>query len=200
MEKYFDAFVYVANWGTHQLMFRLPRRLLDVRLARQYAAEEGLSLREKGQHVVLDFLSQEEDGGDWEEGEGWLPALLPLRTDLMAGDLRCLYLAWLSGIHSFEDDEDTPEPPLPPGLGKLTAPLKALVNFLRIDPDLIEAAAAADAGAAPTGPSVADEAAWVAALPEAEKNDLVLRVLQGKADYLGLDLQRRLPRGASGPT
>ena len=25
MDRYFDAFVYVANWGTHKFMFRLPR-------------------------------------------------------------------------------------------------------------------------------------------------------------------------------
>ena len=25
MEKYFDAHVYVTNWGTHTLMLRLPR-------------------------------------------------------------------------------------------------------------------------------------------------------------------------------
>ncbi|GAC1359968.1 MAG: hypothetical protein NVSMB3_07760 [Acidobacteriaceae bacterium] len=30
MDRYFDAFVYVANWGTHRLMFRIPRRLIDV--------------------------------------------------------------------------------------------------------------------------------------------------------------------------
>ncbi len=24
MDRYFDAFVYVANWGTHRLMFRIP--------------------------------------------------------------------------------------------------------------------------------------------------------------------------------
>ena len=29
MEKYFDAHVYVANWGTHRLMLRVPRRLLS---------------------------------------------------------------------------------------------------------------------------------------------------------------------------
>ena len=28
IEEYFDAFVYVTNWGTHELMLRLPRRLL----------------------------------------------------------------------------------------------------------------------------------------------------------------------------
>ena len=33
MDRYFDAFVYVANWGTHRLMFRIPRRVLDVEAA-----------------------------------------------------------------------------------------------------------------------------------------------------------------------
>ena len=28
MAKYFDAFVYMANWGTHRLMLRLPASLL----------------------------------------------------------------------------------------------------------------------------------------------------------------------------
>ena len=27
MEKYFDAFLYLANWGTHRLKLRLPARL-----------------------------------------------------------------------------------------------------------------------------------------------------------------------------
>ena len=33
MDRYFDAFVYVANWGTHRLMLRLPRQFLDVEAA-----------------------------------------------------------------------------------------------------------------------------------------------------------------------
>src|SRR5438105_15736304 len=33
MERYFDAFVYVANWGTNRLMFRIPRRFIDVKAA-----------------------------------------------------------------------------------------------------------------------------------------------------------------------
>ena len=30
MDKYFDVFVYVANWGSNRLMIRIPRRFLDV--------------------------------------------------------------------------------------------------------------------------------------------------------------------------
>jgi hypothetical protein len=35
MERYFDAFLYLANWGMRRLMFRLSRALLDAEVARQ---------------------------------------------------------------------------------------------------------------------------------------------------------------------
>ncbi len=43
MEKYFDAFLYLANWGTHVLKLRLPTRLLDAETARLYCAGERAS-------------------------------------------------------------------------------------------------------------------------------------------------------------
>src|ERR1043166_5567005 len=30
VEKYYDAFLYLANWGTRRLMLRMPRGLVDV--------------------------------------------------------------------------------------------------------------------------------------------------------------------------
>ena len=36
MEKYFDAYLYLANWGTHVLKLRLPSRLLDATMAKSY--------------------------------------------------------------------------------------------------------------------------------------------------------------------
>ncbi|MTW19773.1 hypothetical protein [Allochromatium palmeri] len=41
MERWFDAFLYVANWGTHWFMLRLPRRLLDWREVSEYLLEDG---------------------------------------------------------------------------------------------------------------------------------------------------------------
>jgi hypothetical protein len=32
LEKYFDAFVYVANWGTHEFYTRLPQESVDYTL------------------------------------------------------------------------------------------------------------------------------------------------------------------------
>src|SRR3954468_3238593 len=96
MDRYFDAFVYAANWGTHRLMFRIPRRFLDVEAASAYCDGENLSMEVKGEHVMLDFSSDDEEGGGWTDGEPWMPALIGLRAEMMRGDSRALYLGWLA--------------------------------------------------------------------------------------------------------
>ncbi len=166
MEKYFDAFLYLANWGTHELMFRLPRRVLDLAAAKQYCRGEAATARAKGDFVILEFSSDDEEGGDGDDdGSGWLSSLIPLCADLAGGDCRMLYLAWLLCVQAGELDDETAEPPVPPGLGALTAPLKAFAEFLRLDHDLL-AAAAAGSPARAEALSDADVARWVAALPE----------------------------------
>src|SRR5262245_17055210 len=83
MNKYFDAFLYVANWGTRRLMLRVPRDTFDVAAAKPYCGQESLHVRATKNHVVLDFGSDSEDGGDdFEGGEGLLASLIPLRSDL----------------------------------------------------------------------------------------------------------------------
>jgi hypothetical protein len=202
MEKYFDAFLYVANWGTRRLMFRLPRSLVDVEAVRPFYVENvGPGLGVHPEHVVfeLSYEPEDSDGGSWEEGEGYLTPLLPLREELMAGDYRCLYLNWLvtvqlwawdEGRDDSEVDLDLPEPPLPPGLGKPTAAQEALIEFLHVDRKLLQAATAG-AGVAPSGPSAAELGDWVVRLPAAEKDDLLRRLISGEEALLGRELQRR---------
>ncbi len=31
VQSYFDLHLYVANWGTHQVLMKLPKRLVDLR-------------------------------------------------------------------------------------------------------------------------------------------------------------------------
>src|SRR5690349_19197594 len=57
MERYFDAFLYFANWGTHELMLRLPRRALEPATAKLYCRGDAASARVKGGNVILEFLS-----------------------------------------------------------------------------------------------------------------------------------------------
>jgi hypothetical protein len=189
MDEYFDAFVYVANWGTHRLMFRIPRKFLDVEAAEAYCDDEVLTLEAKKDHVVLEFLSQEEGGGEWEEGEGYMPSLISLRAELMRGDYRALYLGWLASIQYRDvEDEDEEEgelePPVPPGLVKLSAPLRALADFLRIDDELIKVAAEGSSGEAPAEPSREELARWVMRLPIAVKDDFLIRFLAEEGDLI----------------
>jgi hypothetical protein len=70
--KYFDAFLYLANWGTRTVKLRLPSGgLLDPAAARQYCGQCA-ALRTTGGKVILTFVSEEEGGDDWGGGEGHL--------------------------------------------------------------------------------------------------------------------------------
>ncbi|HZA24347.1 MAG TPA: hypothetical protein VFA32_17395, partial [Dehalococcoidia bacterium] len=94
MERYYDAFLYVANWGSHQLMLRLPLGVLDQETASRYCVqEEALCMHVTREHVILTFDSETDDIEEWEEwdeDEESLATLLPLRADIATGDLRSL--------------------------------------------------------------------------------------------------------------
>jgi hypothetical protein len=201
VERYYDAHLYLANWGTHQVMLRLPKKQLDLRTVGPYLVQDSVEAWTKGEHLVLDLTSDDESG-DWdydEDSEDSLAAIVGVRAELAAGDLRALYLAWLSALTTWEHQEDDEEayqqelePPLPAGLGHLTAPQRALADFLRVDTDLLAAAAQ---GSPPLTvanvPDTKDLAAWIAKLPAKEKDRLLLRAAQGHEPQLGADLLRR---------
>jgi hypothetical protein len=193
MERYFDAFVYLASWGSRELQFRLPRKLFAPALARPYLREDVLSLRTTPQHIILKLRVDAEDEGGWTEGEGWLDSLLPLREALLVGDLRALYIGWLAGGPGDEDEggDGQQEPPVPPGLGESTKPLRALSDFLFVPRSLVSAAAKANP--APVSSAVPKRALaqWLSTLPTAEKDALLLRVIEGPEPLLGAELLHR---------
>jgi hypothetical protein len=189
MEKYFDAFLYLANWGTHELMIRLPRQVLDLKTAKRYCCGRAASARLHGNLVLLE-LSSEEQGSGWDDdGSGWLSSLIPLRSDLAAGDHRALYLAWLLCVQEREVDDEATEPPVPAGLGELTASLQAFAEFLRIDPDLLAAAAAQSPKA--DGSSSLDVERWVATQSDATKTDWLVRLVGGQEPHLRAEMLQR---------
>jgi hypothetical protein len=207
MKKWYDAHLYFANWGTHQLMLRLPRALVDVEAMQPYVTGEGLDLHLTKEHVIVAF-SADREAPDWDEVECSLAPLLPLRDALLAGDLRPLYLGWLACLQSDYLDEDAPEPPIPAGMGKLSGPLRALAEFLWIEDDLLELAAEKSRTDAPTDITEDDVAAWVVAQPTALKDEWLRRLVGDDAASLRRELwrQARLARAPvrtaalSGPT
>ncbi len=198
MDQYFDAFLYLANWGDHVLKLRLPARLLDARTARLYGAGERASVREKNGNVVVTFRSEDEEGGDWVEGEGLLSSLIGVRAELARGDLRALYLGWLLCAQGGDLDDDDVEPPVPAGLARLSAPLESLVEFLRIDTDLIRVAAAASPAPAGAREKPAEVREWVARLPRPEKDRLLARLILGDDGALARELLQRARRERAG--
>lgn len=199
MERYYDAHLYVANWGTHQVMFRLPRTLLSLEVAEQYCIDPHLATWSSGEHLILD-LTSEDEGGDWVEGaEDSLSAIVGVRAELAAGDLRPLYLAWLAAYGTWErdedafdyDEEDELEPPVPDGLGALTAPQRALADFLRLDADLLTIAAQASPPLAETKDDPRKLARWIKDLPASDKDKLLHRVAQGHGAQVQMELRRR---------
>lgn len=191
MEKYFDAFLYLANWGTHILKLGLPSRLLDPETAKEYFAGESASVRERGDKVVLSLTSEDERGGEWVEGEGELSSMIPVRAELARGDLRALYLGWLLCAQNGELDDEDVEPAVPPGLGQLSASLESLVEFLRIDGDLLHVAAEASPEMEDSRPKTEEIKAWVAGLPSGEKDDVLARLIVDGDQVLITELLHR---------
>src|SRR3954467_9237741 len=94
-----------------------------------------------------------------------------------------------------EVDEDAVEPPVPPGLGRLSAALSAVAEFLRIDPDLVDVAAERSA------PLNADDTltklpGWLAQLPEESKDAFLLRVARGDGARVRAELLAGCRRAA----
>jgi hypothetical protein len=187
VERYFDAHMYFANWGTHRLILRIPTKRVDVKALRAYFVGDSATARVAGEHFLLDLHSEDEEPEYYEESQGSLGALTALRTELMRGDFRGAYLAWLLAVQAGDVADSEREPPVPPGLSELTAAQAAMVEFLRIDEDLL--AAAAGASAADTDDTEALRA-WAAALSPRAKDQWLARAIEDPDLSLGAELRR----------
>ena len=192
VERYFDAFLYLANWGTRELIVRLPARLIDPEIAQRYCSGDAVSAWHTGDHVIVAAVSEDEEGDFEWGGEGVLASILPVRAELLAGDLRALYLLWLLSVQVGEVSGDAVEPPVPASLNALTGSQTAMVEFLRIDRDLVDVAAA---GSPPVHEVRVDVARWVAGLSGAERDALLVRLLEGEDPLLRAATVRRAGRG-----
>jgi len=182
LECYFDLHLYLANWGTRRLAVKLPLEGLSLEEVTPYLVSDCASVRRAGEHVIVDLWSEPDDFEDWEEASGWMGTLVAVRTRLLRGDVRPLYLAWLLSVQNDEVEDDEKEPVVPPGLQSLPVELQAMAEFLRIDDHLLTAAAE---GSAPEEPEPPGLAQWIGRLPVDEKDALLLRVARG--EHVGVE-------------
>ncbi len=194
MRRYFDAFVYVANWCSCRLALRVPLDTFDRSTLQPYASEYALTLDASPSHWIINWELCESENYDrfgTEDGRGWMGRLAPLRNDLLRGDLRPLYLGWLAGVAAGEVADDETEPPVPTGLSNLTAAQTSLVEFLEIDPDLLVAAAAGGRSACEQEGGGVEIEEWIAALPQSESRAVLKLLLEGRAQLAECTLKAR---------
>ncbi|QXP82689.1 hypothetical protein [Methylococcus sp. Mc7] len=202
VERYFDAHVYSANWGSCRLLLRLPRETFDEATLKEFTppSPDGLdsafSVHRTADHWILDWCFHDDSGElerFWTEadGPGWMIRLLPLRDELLRGDLRPLYLGWLAGVCNDEVDDTDVEPPVPPGLQSLTPAQAALVEFLLIDPDWLSAAAVASPNTEDSADSDGQADAWLSLQSPEDMRKTLRLLLAGAGQQAERELKGR---------
>lgn len=189
LAEYFDAMYYVANWGTQQLMFRFPKSLIDIQQIQPYCIEDCISISNSGNYAILDICFNIEDGFGWIEGGGELTEVIDLRNDILKQDYRLLYLAWLKAITLQDIDEKTYEPPVPPGLNKLSRSLNAFTELFGVNEHLVKVAAKASS----KEKSISDRT-WLSAIaqiPREECERILLQLVKGEPN-LAIKFQQKI--------
>lgn len=199
VERYFDAFLYLSNWGTHRLMLRFPIGMLDAESLGHYFVGDAASSWQTDVHTIIDLVAEDEDGTfeeDWSAGagEGRLASMVPARAEVHCGDHRLLYLAWLLCVQAGEVAEEATEPVVPPNLGNLNGSLRSVATFLRIDDDLLTVAAEASIQHAAKAASTDELDRWLATIAAPEQTALLARVAHGSGQQVQTELQARFRR------
>ena len=180
VKRWFDLHLYLANWGSRRFMIRLPKKFIDRdRFADFLPGIDEVAIYDSGDNTIfdVDIAEMPEDSYEWDDGSGWLAALAPLRADLLSGDLRVLYLAWLIGVQWDVVPGNEMEPL--PGIGPTNGGLEAFADFFRIDPDLVRAAS--ESGAVSETPELSAETfrAALGTIEDEQKTSWLYRLVRG---------------------
>lgn len=201
---YFDAYFYCANWGTLRLMFRFPTGLVDKEAVAPYCDGDMISFETRRQYDVLDlnfYADGYYPGNGWMEAENGLSGFIHLHDDLIDGDYRLLYLAWLCAkttraSYGHETEEEyiptnspEPEPPVPAGLNDLSPSLQHFINVFDANEYLVQAAAERSQNLSKS-PEVNYREA-VLRLSRLECDDFLVNLLEGKPGTVA-KLRKRL--------
>lgn len=190
----FDIMLYITNWGSRHLRFRFPRDLLDTKHIAPFCISESIDhfKTEDGKFIILELIFNDDGGSDWLEGDQFLDELAPLREELLHGDFRVLYLAWLraaqEALESEDIDEDTLEPPVPRGLNNLTPAQREFCQFIELDDELLEVGAE---NSVELDDRRTDLSSFVTALSESEKTDFLVKIARDEVNA-AVQLKKKL--------
>ena len=194
MEMFFDAHVYVANWRAAIFKVRVPIEAIPENVVEEMAVPDFLDFKATKTHQIITWSLNESENYDrfgMENGHGWMARLAPVREEILSGDMRCLYIGWLSAVTAEMIDDDDMEPLPVVGLANLTPAQEALVEFLEVDEDLLAGAGVGRQSAPKAEISTHEMDKWIDALPRDEVNSILEQLLEGKGQQAERALKNR---------
>jgi hypothetical protein len=193
LRRGYDIHLHYANFGIRNLFIRLPNGLPDS-AAKSYLVKDSLRFVQdkQGQGGALCIQPFHEPGDLedlWEIGD-ILGRLLPLRAEILDGDLRPFYLAHLAVSCDGEHDPDeTKEGPVPAGLGELTRAQRALAELYGLSEDLIAAAAQGAPPLAARDDLRNQQAEWIGSQPPSVKDAWLAQLLADPQSKVGGEIR-----------
>jgi hypothetical protein len=206
LRRGYDIHLHYANFGTRRLLIRLPHGFPDPEAAKPYLQELQFVKDKSGPGGTL-AIEPYHEPGDLDELwdlEELLDQLVPLRAEILDGDLRPLYLAYLAVCYDGEHDrEETVEAPVPAGLAHPTNAQLALADLYGISRALMDAAARGTPPAPSTVDPRAQYVAWLKSQSNTTKDAWLADVMADSSSSVRgklLTAFRKTQRTSSWPT
>lgn len=203
MERYFDAHVYWAYWGTAVFMLRLPLEALVKETTDALTEDDCLWFKATPTHWIVTWHREESRrSGEvgWHSGRGWMARLAPLRDELLRGDLRGLYIGWLAALGQDLLEDDNLEPFSLAGLGDWTPAQRALAKFLEVDGALLAGAAMGVAAPETSAERQLAMQDWLSGLTREESMEFLQQLLDGRGARAERELKVRFAAWRAGRT
>jgi len=205
MQRGYDLHVHYTNFGVRTLLVRLPHGLPNAKAAKPYFADGAIGFHKDkkgpgGTLMISPFLEPDALDELWDIEE-MVHRLVPLRAEILAGDLRPLYLAHLAVVGDDDHDPDEAvETPVPAGLKKPTDAQYALAEFFGLGEAMIVAAAERSGPL----PAVADQRSryceWLADQPEATKDAWLAELLSDSESSVQAKIRAKFEKAAGIPS
>jgi hypothetical protein len=199
LRRGYDVHLHYANFGIRSLYFRLPQGFPDIKAAKPYLDGESIRFLKDssgdGGTLAIELCHEPGDLDELWDLDRALERLAPLRSEILEGDLRSLYLAHLAiSCDCNHDPEETIEAPVPAGLDQLTKAQQALATFYEISDALI-AAAAQEFAPLPSKVDRSEEhAEWIGRQTDTSKNKWLTELMDGSKPKLRAEILARFSR------
>jgi hypothetical protein len=179
LQRGYDVHLHYSNFGIRTVAMRMPNGLPFAKnVWSQYLGKGQLvwtpDRRGKGGVLTLDPYHEPGELDELCEFEQYMHSIVEVRSRILSGDLRVLYLLWLvSVIDDQEDLLDTEEPPLPAGLAEIANVFQLFLEFFGLDPLLLSAAAEGSSDAPKRASQEDTVQQWVTSQDEAAVKSLL---------------------------